>query len=416
MRDRRSFLASIGYRATGTRTHVRWVMLACSLAAALNAPFDVGWPHSSALVTVRIIWIAVLLTTARLQRHSSPRVSAGAYVVACIASAAAITAAVGLSGGIAGSRGGLLLALPLVVLLLVPTRPSGALAAAVTGTLGGVYLWTRESVAVLTIVEWTVLSLTLDGLLLFASASFRRLWKDRLAAEHDRVRALEQLQASERVRAETEHDLRLALIAAEMAHEINNPLLIATANLDFAAKELAFGGAGADDLVPALHDAHQGLARIRDVVADLRAAANAPGTTGGRATLDAVVSDALARARAREPGLGCQAPSIEPSRVVGEGSVLASALMHVLLAAAHDGRAIRLSAAREAPEDGPEQARARVRVQMVAGASSATERARARALPLLLARVMLRRFEGDVLEEPDGALVVSLRVAPPDDR
>jgi signal transduction histidine kinase len=90
----------------------------------------------------------------------------------------------------------------------------------------------------------------------------RELREARLRREHERVR--EQLAIAERMAS-------VGLLAAGVAHEINNPLATIVANLELAARDLAGipRSAPFDALLESVTDARTAAVRIRDLVADL---------------------------------------------------------------------------------------------------------------------------------------------------
>lgn len=384
-----------GKRSTGARDsraqagHVRGVLFACIAANVLYFPFDLAWPRPARLVGVRLVWIATLLLAATFQRSS--RWGRPAYLAACLLSALLGVASVDLSSGIAGSRGAFVTALPLAIIMLVPEEPLGAFLAAGASTIGGVVLWVRAGASISTVLDWTMLNVVLAGLVAFGAREFRRLWRDRLDAERQRSEALEQLRASEQERLAAENDVRLALIAGEMAHEINNPLQAASTNVEYLAEELGAAGRLPAGVGDAVTDAHAGLARIHDVVHDLTAAAERASSLDARLYVDQAVARGLSLATARCPPLRVQVTCGEGLRVLGDPELAALAVMHLALAVHADGqRPVEIVATR----DGEDVV---VRFAPVEGAGAgARDRARARQMPLLLAGVLARRCGGAV--------------------
>ena len=109
----------------------------------------------------------------------------------------------------------------------------------------------------------------------------------------------------ERMRAQLEQTERLAALgtlAAGVAHEVNNPLTVVTANVEFVRAELArMGAAEAQStlLTTALSDVESAATRIGQIVSDLKAFARPPATDAG--TVDVVATaEWAARATAHE--------------------------------------------------------------------------------------------------------------------
>jgi signal transduction histidine kinase len=100
-----------------------------------------------------------------------------------------------------------------------------------------------------------------------AVAIARELREKAIRADQERMR--EQLLVSERMAS-------AGMLAAGVAHEINNPLAVAVTNVDYVADVLASlaaivpGRPEVDEACEALRDAGEGLRRIRDIVLDVK--------------------------------------------------------------------------------------------------------------------------------------------------
>jgi PAS domain S-box-containing protein len=135
----------------------------------------------------------------------------------------------------------------------------------------------------------------------------------------------------------------VGMLAAGVAHEINNPLAYVTSALDFLAAELGGSGALGPELLGALAEAREGAERVRHVVRDLRTFSGMREERRTRVELERVVESAIHmaaneiryRARlAREYGA---APA-----VMADEARLGQVVLNLLINAAHalpDGRA-----------------------------------------------------------------------------
>jgi signal transduction histidine kinase/ActR/RegA family two-component response regulator len=194
-----------------------------------------------------------------------------------------------------------------------------------------------------------------------------------------RVAALEaerRASALRELRAELESELgraeRLAsagLLAGSVAHEINNPLAYVMSNVALAREELERQGKLTGDLRASIEDSLEGMARIRDIVADLKSLTRDPDepTSGGVDVARAVgvaVRMAAGHTRARASVVTDLAPGLLS---VGNETRVVQILLNLLVNAAQaigegkaDRHAIRVRAAAEAErvrieveDDGP---------------------------------------------------------------
>jgi len=120
--------------------------------------------------------------------------------------------------------------------------------------------------------EWFIQLILVSGMAISASVYYGRERRDLLERERERARALEDLAISERLRAQAELVAATGRTAADIGHEINNPLTYVLANIELAQEAVPHTH-DRQDLVELLEDALTGAVRIRDLVQDLKASA-----------------------------------------------------------------------------------------------------------------------------------------------
>jgi signal transduction histidine kinase len=134
------------------------------------------------------------------------------------------------------------------------------------------------------------------------------------------------LQAADRLAA-------VGRLSRGLSHEINNPLAIVRANIEFAADELAHGTGTLTEVRAALEEASAATLRIAQVVKDLAAFARDPGDDPGPADLGVVLPQVLRLVRAElaaHARVELRAPD-GPLLVRGSAQALAHVLSRLVL-------------------------------------------------------------------------------------
>ena len=219
-----------------------------------------------------VVWAALtgtFLLSAAVIRRGPAWVGLACSTATMLATLLTMVALAGLEGGVGSPY---FLMMPAIPLLVVTVVPEDTLVSALGGLVvfaGGLWLLGRAGRAPGDLVTWGFMVLVLVFFALGASLRQRARRERSVAAELGRMAALEKLADSERARLMAERWAAVGLLADGVAHDVNSPLGSLRSNLAFAREELAAGRTGEVDA--ALLDAQEGVERIREIVASLRA-------------------------------------------------------------------------------------------------------------------------------------------------
>lgn len=299
------------------------LLLAPLTLLSLRHPSPAGPLAWSLGLAVALLGAAVLSTRARF--------ASVAYYLAAVASAVASVGIVMGTGGTSGPRFGFLLALPPIVLVVVPELPWASAFTGLVTVAGSILLIAREGRGGWFLVEWATVALLVIALSYRAAVGFRRLWYETLEREARYASALLRLAEAEKVRARSDRVNLLARLAARLSHELNNPLAAARSNVTSLVEgDSTHDGLG---LRETLADTRASLDRISLVAAELRTlAAMVPGEPA-RCSVSGVLQDALARLDGSIRGRIrlTASPALE---AVVDGTLLAHCVRHLVIGAA----------------------------------------------------------------------------------
>jgi C4-dicarboxylate-specific signal transduction histidine kinase len=265
------------------------VMFSTSAAEPLYRQFD------GPLLAVRMLLCVVLVAVGL----ALPRVGSRLYGIllpaasVCACWLFAIT--VWLNGGIASPDFQYMVLLPLGLMVVVQDEVV-ACAAVVVATLSAVAVLSWIGAAPVAVAADSLATDAAIGVLaVFGSFSFRRVRLAELATQQARATTLEQLALSEHRRGQAERLASLGQLAAGVAHEINNPLYCVSANVDMLIGEagLSCPGLSADELRGLLADTQLGVARIAQIVKDLKEFSSGGPDGLQPCQVDEVIGDAL---------------------------------------------------------------------------------------------------------------------------
>ena len=317
-------------------THRRHAIATATLVVLAFVPLDLAQATGGhRAVLVRLGWVAVLLAIVPTQRPERPRLAAFAGRLVGLVSGAALVAIATVTGGADGPYFQFLLPLPLAAMVVAPDLPSGAALATVVAGAGGATLLLRSGHGPLHVVTWVLMEAAAGGLAVWGTVLFARSWATEVASERARAWAAEQLARSERRRATAEKLATLGRLAAEIAHEINNPLAYVKGNIEWLSEALSASCRAPEEARRVLADTSVGLEHITRVVADLQAFARddreAPGPCAVQELID--VAFRLASRRLRDVDIAVEVEPGLPS-VHAHARRVAQAVLNLLVNAA----------------------------------------------------------------------------------
>lgn len=192
-----------------------------------------------------------------------------------------------------------LVSVPLINIILFFDDFRVVMATAISGTVATVlarpFLVMTDGEA----VEFVVSCLIVNGLAAVCAYGYARQQAAALGHEASRT---EQLQLAERRQAQAERMALVGQLAAGVAHEINNPLAFVSSNVSIVREHL-LGRNVLSEEPPAqvLAEAQEGLERIRQIVADLKAFARDEADAARPVHVADVVQEALRLASVSMP-------------------------------------------------------------------------------------------------------------------
>ena len=214
------------------------------------------------------------------------------YVLVAVLLGAGAAASAVFSGGSHCIGFHTLWALPLIYGLFARDSRAGSLTIAVTSLAGGLFVLLRDESNPSRIAQWITLSVS-AGVFGFVKQHLERRNLELTVTETEQAQT--RLAAADRLAS-------VGILAAGVAHEINNPIAYVTSNLDFVTKELVAlekkaGVARASELDEALADAKVGCERVTSIVKTLSRLSRAEGARSARVDVNLAIADVLRLSR-----------------------------------------------------------------------------------------------------------------------
>ncbi len=280
--------------AAARKEHRASLLLGAALMFAGSAAEPLYRQFDGPLFAVRMLWCALMAGIGLALPRATTRYGI-LLLVAGIGSSWLYATTVWLNGGIASPDFPYMMLLPLFLMGLFRDEVVACSAGAV-GTLSAVAVlsWLGDA-PVAAAADSLATDAAIGALAVFGTFSFRRVRLAELTTQKARAQALEQLALSERRRGQAERLASLGLLAAGVAHEINNPLSSVSANVEFLAGRPGLGcpGLSAAELHSLLADVQLGIERIAQIIKDLKEFSSGGSDSLQPCRVDEVIGDAL---------------------------------------------------------------------------------------------------------------------------
>ncbi|HEX8705867.1 MAG TPA: ATP-binding protein [Myxococcaceae bacterium] len=297
-------MVQTGPTQAGARRRQQTLLVFAVLVFALYA-LDVAivGHFSVELLVLRLIWAVALAGVAVLTERvgrTPGRVLSGSYGVV---TGAVYLGLVVFTGGAPSPYFYFYPCLPLVVSRVSNRYLVAAHTCGLVSALGGGGLLYGAEGSLGFAAAWSFVVLVMMFFGMYGGAQFQkaRSAEAEVQLERSRREALEKLAVSERQRAQSEKLATIGRLAANVAHELNNPIAYVRSNLSFLEREvLSPRDTSAEELREAFQDVTAGVERIRQIVSDLQSFSRMDGALEPtECSLAEVVKDAARLASVR---------------------------------------------------------------------------------------------------------------------
>jgi signal transduction histidine kinase len=224
---------------------------------------------------VRLAWSAELVAFAVLMERASERQRHLLYLLNGAFGSFCYIGIVHFTGALASPYVNLVPTLPLVVAFIYPEEMGSAIASGLACAVGIVVLlllWGGNSSQA---IGWASMVGTATFFGVYGSSQFRKatLAQNEARVERARREALENLAMAEHRRAQSEKLATVGRLAANVMHEINNPLAFVRSNVNFIQNEVfsqELRPGLREELEEVFNETRSGMDRIQQIIMDLK--------------------------------------------------------------------------------------------------------------------------------------------------
>lgn len=286
---------------------------------------------------VRGAAIAASLLIAYGFTRASARGKHALHVLLSLVNTGGFLTLVVLSGGANSRHFAFLLAQPANAALLSRGQRSATLASGALSLAAAVALPLLAGRPAREAAQWGVMHAALAGMCLAGASVFGRLRRAVLRERAGRLRLRARLARSEELRAQAERLALLGQLTAGVAHEANNPLAYAKANLYVLEQTLARGGQLSAEVAESVSDARFGIERTATLLRELRLFSRERPPALVPCALPLLVQESLRLASARLQQVPAAVETDLPASlppVLGDPARLGQVLLNLLVNAA----------------------------------------------------------------------------------
>lgn len=292
----------------GGRSRRQLVSFAAAMVGLYPVDIFVLGYASGLTLAVRIGWALSLVVNAWLSQRASPAGQRTLAIVQAGLSSTFFLLLIHFTGGMASPFFYSIPMMPLIIAVIDQHNTRATLLSGgvcVTGTLA---LVVASGGTVPAMVTWTAIVMAATFFSSYAVSQVRKTQTAEAQARVERARreALEQLALSERRRTQSEKLATVGRLAANVVHEINNPLTFIRANVEFLQREMGSGalvGPQSQHVAQMLDEVNIGIERIRQITADLKGFTYMDGEELTECRLAVAVADAARLASLRLKGV-----------------------------------------------------------------------------------------------------------------
>ena len=317
---------------------MRWRRRAVVYGVMLTIPFLLedllkGGPRMTTLICIKVTWGVVLAAFGVTLPYASVPTRARMFIALNFMCGFAPSAIAFVAGDHHTTYFAWLVAVPFCLVVFAQEEALAAIVGSVTCFLGAALIVLTAQTDVADQSQWLLCVGAVCGIAVYTAIRQRAHFLEEQQQSRARIQALDQLGDSEKRRAQAERMALVGQLAAEVAHEINNPLGFVTANLQFLEAELEHPTVSAEERKLVIGETHIGLKRIKHIVGDLNAFSREGNERTTEVDLHEVVSEAermaLARTKGRIGFLNQLPPDVR--HVIGNRRHLAQVFLNLFL-------------------------------------------------------------------------------------